>query len=154
MDFLDFEERVNEVNQYIEFVFVVDKLSNIAINSKIADLNSKDVLDELKLSHLFNIDTYNIDDNLKKTLKANVFLLLYNLIEGAVTSGIDAIFLSINSSGLKVRELNNQFRKIYFEYKSSDFSHTNKSKKEVYDYFNHLSACSYLVCIKRAKVDV
>jgi hypothetical protein len=110
----DYNNRVKEINTYFEFVFIIDKTKNINLENTIFKNNI--ILDKSGLSHLNQITDYPIDNDLKKTLRANAYLLLYNLIEGSINSGIDAIFSTINQSQLDLKCLKKDIRELYLEY--------------------------------------
>lgn len=57
--------------------------------------------------------TKEIDFELITILKANGFLLLYNLVESTVRKSIDAILNSIHSSSVTFGELSDELRKIW-----------------------------------------
>jgi len=78
---LDFQSRVQEVNQY--FVFLEGLIQE---TTKLAVVEDNG---EQKITA--------IDSDLGRTLKANAFLLLYNLIESTMRGAIEAIFDEISS---------------------------------------------------------
>ncbi|PIY11483.1 MAG: hypothetical protein COZ18_03940 [Flexibacter sp. CG_4_10_14_3_um_filter_32_15] len=115
MNFLeDYTNRVQEIDDYFEFVFIIDKSKAINLENPI--FKNDTILNNTGFSHLKQITNYTINNELKKTLKANAYLLLYNLIEGSMTAGIDAIFLAINSSELKINFLKENIRELYLDY--------------------------------------
>jgi len=57
----------------------------------------------------------NIDIELYKILKANGFLLLYNLIEATIRNSIDEIFNSVNSNNMTFGHLTDNLRKIWIK---------------------------------------
>lgn len=81
---LDFNTRVKEVDDY--FIFLK---SLIQKEIKLAVIDSKS---EYKIASL--------DLDLAKTLKANGFLLLYNLIESTMRNAIEAIFDEFQTKGI------------------------------------------------------
>jgi hypothetical protein len=62
------------------------------------------------------------------------------LIEGSVTSGIDAIFLAINDEDLEASQLNSKIRELFIQYETHSFlfSGSKKTKKEIQGYINSL----------------
>lgn len=72
----DFETRVEEVDKY--FIFL-ESLINETTKLAVSDSAGK-------------YKTQSIDSELAKTLKANGFLLLYNLVESTMRNAIEAIF--------------------------------------------------------------
>lgn len=110
----DYVKRVKEINDYFEFIFIIDKSKTINLENPI--FKNDAILSNTGFSHLKQITNYPTDNELKKTLKANAYLLLYNLIEGSVTAGIDAIFLAINQSDLKLNHLKKEMRELYLHF--------------------------------------
>ena len=73
---LDFHTRVQEVNQYFEFLNgLIEKTTKLEV---LGDNGEKKIIV--------------IDPDIAKTLKANAFLLLYNLVESTMRNAIEAIF--------------------------------------------------------------
>jgi hypothetical protein len=62
-----------------------------------------------------------IDIELEKTLKANGFLLLYNLIESTVRKSIEEIHDAFNSEKLKYKELIDEIQRIWINYQYNNF---------------------------------
>jgi hypothetical protein len=54
-----------------------------------------------------------IDKDLVRILKANAFLLLYNLVEGSVREGITYIYDSVQNDRLTYKDLRNELRQIW-----------------------------------------
>ncbi|AFM03284.1 hypothetical protein Fleli_0826 [Bernardetia litoralis DSM 6794] len=121
----DYVNRVREINNYFEFIFIVDKSKTINLENPI--LKNDAILNNIGFSHLKQMKDYSINNELKKTRKANAYLLLYNLIEGSVTAGIDAIFLAINQSEIKMNSLTEDIRELYLDYSMT----TNDEEKEL-----------------------
>lgn len=130
---IEFEQRLEEINKYFEWVFLIDNLDSIDISS-IDKLSIEDILNPLNLIHLLNKKNYVIDSDLNRILKANCYLILYNLVEGSLISGIDAIFLKINEYNprLKYRDLSIELKEVFFKYKHKDWQiKKGKPKKEI-----------------------
>lgn len=73
---IDFQERVEEINRYFAFL---EKLEQETLQlSVLKDDGQRE-----------NIP---LDSQLIKTLKANSFLLLYNLVESSMRNAVTAIF--------------------------------------------------------------
>lgn len=109
--FEEFHTRVNEVNQY--FVFLEGLIQE---NTKLAVLgdNGEQTIKA-------------IDSNLAKTLKANAFLLLYNLIESTMRNAIEAIFTEISSQRISFDVVRIEIKKIVihnFKKRSPDNVHS------------------------------
>jgi len=143
MNFLeDYTNRVQELNDYFEFIFVIDESKNIRLEEDI--FQDYEILNKFDFLNLKDISQYTFSEQLKKTLKANAYLLLYNLIEGSITAGIDAIFLAINQSEIELKYLKKNTRELYIDYsmKRNDENEQQKTKakdkKELQMQFNSL----------------
>jgi len=88
---LDFEDKVAEINDYFNLVRLLD---------------DKEAIDDFRIT-----------TQLFKVLKANCYLLLYNLIESSVSEGLDAIFENINAQQVPFKSLNDIYKKKYLKYK-------------------------------------
>ncbi|MEK7434859.1 MAG: MAE_28990/MAE_18760 family HEPN-like nuclease [Cyanobacteriota bacterium] len=102
----DFNKRVDEINKY--FVLL----------SQIVDDNAE----------LFfrNENNYKLIDNeLHKILKANGFLLLYNLIESSIKSSMTTIFDSITQEQIPYKELRPEFKRAWIEFRYLNFQNKN-----------------------------
>ena len=64
-----------------------------------------------------------IDLELLTILKANGFLLLYNLIEATIRNSIDAVLASIHSSHATFRTLSDNLKKIWINQESKNTNH-------------------------------
>jgi MAE_28990/MAE_18760-like HEPN len=96
---LDFNTRVTEINDY--FSFVEDLLTE---TMKLATLEE---------SGIQTIMT--IDSNLSKTLKANGFLLLYNLVESSMRNAIEAIFDELQSQRIPFDAVRVEIKKVVLQ---------------------------------------
>jgi len=65
----------------------------------------------------------NIDTNLSTILKANGFLLLYNLIEATIRNSINAIFYSVHSKNLTFKDLTNNLQKMWIKQEIKNIQH-------------------------------
>ncbi len=73
-----------------------------------------------------------IDDesfNLIKVLKANCYLMLYNLVEGSITEAIDAIFEAISIQNVCFKDLIPAYKKIWLSYQGGLVKITAESAK-------------------------
>jgi len=80
----DFDQRILEINSYFEFIEKIDSGVHIVVNSS-----------DQKQAYTVTAQT-----ELIKTLKANGFVVLYNLIEATVKNAIEAIFDEIDSKSV------------------------------------------------------
>ncbi|MGB0878959.1 MAG: MAE_28990/MAE_18760 family HEPN-like nuclease [Polaribacter sp.] len=89
----EFESRILEVDKYFDFIERID--------------NGYQLLND------FEKETFIIDDDLLKILKANSFLILYNLIESTILNCIVGIFDEIKTENLSYKDVT-QSIKIYW----------------------------------------
>lgn len=87
----EFESRVLEVDKYFDFIENIDKGHQL-----LSDFEKKTFL--------------NIDDDLLKILKANSFLILYNLIESTVLNCIVGIFDEIKIENLSYKDVSKSIK--------------------------------------------
>jgi hypothetical protein len=119
----NFDEKVKELNQYFKLLrFLEDK------------------------SH---IEGFKLDVTQSATLKANCYLLLYNLIEGSIFEGIDSIFKAINQQNISFDRLNNDYKQKWLSYTSSIINRDNKKipktfGKELSDILDNMAVFSIL----------
>ncbi len=101
----DFYRRVLEINTYFDFLRLTDATPS--------SINYTDPL-------LGTIANEPVSDDLRKILKANGFLLLYNLVESTVSKSLTAIFNKITDEGLQFADLSDTFRKLWINDRGSD----------------------------------
>lgn len=92
----DFIERRREVRRYLQFVQRLD-----AKRIRLVD----DVLNVGAFEH-------SEEQELLKTLKANLFLLLYNLVEATVKNAIEAIFDRLSRESVSFDVCRNELKKV------------------------------------------
>jgi len=97
---LDFNTRVQEINEYFSFLEGLD--------NKTIKLTSSENIDEEKNKLI----DYNL---LTKTLKANSFLLLYNLIESSMRNAIEAIFDELKGKKISFNAVRVEIKKVVLE---------------------------------------
>jgi hypothetical protein len=108
---MDFETRVQEINEYFLFV------------ESLIDGRMKLVKSEDNSEQKIRV----IDRDLAKTLKANGFLLLYNLIESSMGNAIEAIFDELKSQNIPFDSVRTEIKKVVlqnFKNRSPDSIHT------------------------------
>jgi hypothetical protein len=93
----EYNKRLAEVNIYFDTFTLLDKGNCKIICTDI--LGSKPEKD--------------IDTNLSTILKANGFLLLYNLVEATIRNSINAIFVSVHSKNLTFKDVTDNLRKLW-----------------------------------------
>ncbi|TWH63867.1 hypothetical protein LX59_03031 [Azomonas agilis] len=104
-----FRQRCAEVHRYIEITSAMSDHRN----TKLVFTDSTE-----------NTSEYEISRELKKTLKANTYLLLYNLVEATMTNAVDAIHKAIYEEKLNFNDLSDELKFIvlrYFNKATKDF---------------------------------
>jgi MAE_28990/MAE_18760-like HEPN len=108
---LDFNTRVQEINEY--FLFLEGLING---TTKLAISENGD-MQKIKV----------IDSELAKTLKANGFLLLYNLIESSMRNAIEAIFDELKDKQVSFNSVRIEIKKVVlqnFKSRSPEDIHT------------------------------
>lgn len=109
----EYIKRLHEVELYFDTLQLLDK-GNCSI--KCVDILGQE---EIK----------NIDSELSTIMKANGFLLLYNLVEATVRSSIDAVLNSMRTSSVTFRDLSDNLKKIWIKQETRSInSETNYEK--------------------------
>lgn len=93
----EYQKRLKEVETYLDTIKLLDKGT---CTIECIDISG-------------NKHIQQIDSELAKILKANGFLILYNLIEATVRHSIAAILSSIAEDGLSYRKLSSKLRNIW-----------------------------------------
>lgn len=96
----DFEDKKRELEAYFDLLQYLDSTRG-----------STQILSDEKPA-LFTIDV-----DLYKVMKANSYLILYNLIEGTIVEGLNTLFLEISSKKPLRHELTDLYQKICIDYK-------------------------------------
>ncbi len=91
-----FRERVAEIDKYYAFL---DSVTAQRVSVTVERRNKQVV--------------QSVDKDLVKILKANAFLLLYNLVEASVREGIEYIYDSLENDGLTYKDLRDELRHIW-----------------------------------------
>lgn len=99
---IEFEKRIQEINIYFDLLTIIDK-GECLIQCK--TINGEIIKES-------------IDGELIKILKANGFILLYNLIEATITKSIEAIFTAIYDDGLTFQKLSDKIKKLWLNQKA------------------------------------
>jgi hypothetical protein len=85
-------------------------------------------------------EDFRIDDDLSKILKANGFLLLYNLIESTLFNSIVEIFDELKTNGITYNAISSELKKFWLKTKyrnQEEETHLNTSQK-FYDYVEEI----------------
>jgi len=106
-DFIrSFNERIEEIDGYFDFV---EKIDSIESHKR----------EEIVFP---NSEKYSINSNLQKMLRANCFLMLYNLIESSIRNGIIAIYDAIHDEGLTYNDISDNIKDIWLDYKCDNLT--------------------------------
>ena len=108
---LDFNTRVEEINKYFLLLEGLDNETTKLVT--IADSGKQSIR--------------SIDSDLAKTLKANGFLLLYNLVESSMRNAIEAIFDELEMKKVPFDSVRVEIKKVVlqnFKNRSPDDIHT------------------------------
>lgn len=95
----NFDDRKDEITKYFNFIKFIEQY--IASQGNVLSTNS---------------GSFSMDQNLVKVLKANCYVMLYNLIEGSITEAIDAIFDTISLQNVHFKDLTHDYKKIWLNY--------------------------------------
>ena len=115
----DFDRRVKEIDIY--FSFLEDIISN-----------------DTKLFFPLKNRKKKIKVDLTKILRANGFLLLYNLVESSVKKSIEEIYNSLNREGTSYRTVTNQVKKKWIQEKYRDFKNQDYNTDKIFDIISDL----------------
>lgn len=129
---LDFKERAKQIEKYLSFVWIMDNQNVfLGLNSLI---DKKIIIDEentieLK-SFLTESNDFHIESQLVRILKSNTIMLLYNQIEGTISSVLNEFFSAITKEEEDYKRFKLPIRKIWLKYKHRSFSVGNKKKDD------------------------
>jgi hypothetical protein len=98
---IEFEKRIQEINLYFHLL--------VAIDNGECQIHCKTLKGEVVEEP--------IGVELVKILKANGFILLYNLIEATITKSIEAIFEAVYNDQLTFQKLSDNLRKLWLNQK-------------------------------------
>lgn len=100
----DFEKRVSEIESYFSLVEALIEKDGI-------------IFFDNKRTHKYKT----VDSELKKVMKANVFLLLYNLMESTVRQMLVEVYDKISSDNLKFIDVTDNIQRIWIKRKYKNF---------------------------------
>lgn len=107
----EFETKVEEINEYFSFI---------------------ETTTHLRLST--NHERIQVSATVQNVLKANIFLLLYNLVESSFKNALEKICIQISSDELKYKDVTPEIKKMWIEKEYKNFEnltipkHTQKSE--------------------------
>lgn len=96
----EFSRRLTEIDAYFTILAPLDKCSCV--------FESKDLSG--------NVARFDIGEDLSKILKANGFILLYNLLEATVRNSVKAIGNIIESEGLRYQDFSDNLRRLWINH--------------------------------------
>lgn len=139
----NFQERLQEVQKYVDFVKYLADISHPSVISEASISWGESLRGTPHQNHSFEVDIspnsrYEINRDLQKTLRASTYLLLYNLMESTMSESINAIHETIKEEGHSILELSekvhkvilNSFRKGLTESKVVEYSKDNRDIRE------------------------
>jgi len=119
----DFEDRVEDVEIYFSFANEIDHIETH--KKKIFEL-----ADNSKLT---------IKRDLQKVIRANCYLILYNLIESTIRNGLWYIYDTIVDEKIPLEKLSDNLKQIWLSQKASEMmelNNQNKVKEKIKDLIN------------------
>jgi hypothetical protein len=131
---IDFNTRVQEVNDY--FIFLETLIQE---TTKLAVLNGEG---KYKIQSL--------DSELAKTLKANGFLLIYNLVESTMRNAIEAIFDEFRSQGVSFDKIKPEIKITVLQNLQTSFK--NLSAKKLHLKISQISVDIITATFEREKI--
>ena len=99
---VEFDKRIEEINTYFQLLTTIDR-GDCQIHCRTIDGGE-------------NVEPINVE--LVKILKANGFLLLYNLIEATIRKSLEAIFSAIHLENLTFQQLSDNLKKLWINQKT------------------------------------
>ncbi len=99
----NFEDKKTEIDKYFNFVDFLESYILEEGKTLKYHLNGKTVATK-------------IEDIEQKMLRANCYLMLYNLVEGSITESIDAIFDVLSIQNVHCKYLTHAYKKIWINY--------------------------------------
>jgi hypothetical protein len=97
-----FDARLSELTSYYKFIEMIERDSAA-----------------LSLPKKKTWRTRPVDEKILRILKANFFLLLYNLVEATIREGFTAVYTAIETDGCSIRQLSLPLRKIWIDFEYS-----------------------------------
>lgn len=103
----EYNKRLSEVELYFDTLQLLDKGS---CTIKCVDILGYE-------------ETSEVSQELSKILKANGFLLLYNLVEATISNSIQAIFEAMHASKITYKELTEKIRRMWVRQETKKSTH-------------------------------
>lgn len=112
--FNTYKDRVDEIELYFEGIKymydVKDKINDFEFIDNIADKSSLAFIKDLKKSPIFK-------EKYLKMVKANIILMIYNLVESSIMGGILEIYDQVKESGKSYNDVCDEIQSIWFSFK-------------------------------------
>jgi len=102
----NFRERVDEVEVYLSFVSEIDAIETYKQQRFILDADKQ----------------LTIKRDLQKVLRANCFLVLYNLVEATVRDSLWSLFDIVSDEQLTYKDLSDNLKEIWLKQQSTEMS--------------------------------
>lgn len=109
----DYNKRIEEINDYFDFVTFIDKIETHKKEKLISATECE----------------FSPKRDLQKILRSNCFLLLYNLIESSIRNSILAVYDCIHDDNLKYDELSERIQEIWLSHQTRKAQLTDKALK-------------------------
>jgi len=113
----DFEDRLKEVNLYFKFL---------------NDIHEDEASLSLPKKRLIADRTQRIDSDLTSLLKANAFLVMYNLVESTIREGILVIYRKLETEEYSYDKIRNELKSIWSKYQFRKSFDINSSWETYY----------------------
>lgn len=125
----DYQERVSQIEKYLNFLLILDNTTNLGdlshLKGKKIVIESQEILID---QFLTDENSFKIESELIKIQKSNTILLLYNLIEGTISSVLNEYFGTINRENLNYSNYKTEVKQIWIKYKHRSFSVSEKKE--------------------------
>lgn len=117
----DFEARTAEVEKYFKFI------------QQIVDNKAELIFPEKKRKNRISIDS-----ELVKILKANGFLILYNLIESSIKKSLETVCEALSNEGVSYKDVREEIKVIWIETNYKNFK--NKNSKDIFNTIDRIAS--------------
>lgn len=113
----DFENRLTEVELYFKFL---------------NDLHEEEVALQFPKKRKLVDKTKKIESDITSLLKANAFLLLYNIVESTIREGILVVYHKLNDENYSYHQIRNEIQNIWSKYQFKKSFDVNSSWETYY----------------------
>lgn len=120
------------IDNLFVFIWLIDETDNIEAPENIKNRQYQSLFKKNKYNRLDSLVTpktpYKIEGELRSSLKALLFIALYNLLEGTVTRLLNDCFEKVSSSKCSYSQLAKQYKAIWIKYKYKSFKSPHNDK--------------------------